>query len=866
MKKKLLIILSALIVIAVILFSPVTPLAATGLSALTATTSPYQYTAPAQKTVPFQQSTTDYNLDNWQKNTNDNLTVLRVTNQTNDTYHNNTTYRDITLDSSQIGKRNPYLLLANKANTKTSGNLSLNEITLAANSYYEIAVEYWVMGDPADQCHFYLGDYDLPLHARGAWHTAKFMIQTDRLVATTLSALLYFGSPNQEIYGAAYFCDLTVTALPVTTFNNTVASLDSADQVYYNLTDHTAVEEVQVVTNTDFTAPTSTQPNVIVTNNINNNLVATRLNFTDDHHTFYAKDGQGDVMLMAAHGNNTRLTLSKYTFQPLPHAVYMFQFYSLMPSDLAQFYFCVGNTYQKITAVEYPNYNGWQLNTIFYTAGYDAKQEFMLSFVLGNEDEGKVTGWVALDDLRIYRVAGDYAVTNANALGVQGTNELNSAEDWSVANGNFELGTAANVNSNTYPYPLKADSWTTEQTTNGIVNTAFWYFNGLDNPGKINQNYRENNNIYMLHNGTATTNQVTSPTLTTTAGETTYFSFDAHALDTAPLSVSFQTTDGVELSKFTIQDNTWRHYELAITEHANAASRAYQLVFTLQKAGTAFLDNFRSDTEFCPFDDANATTLITVDLTSPVNLTGLWQTTDNTVADKLAIGFDRDGITLRNEEQTTIVTKYGLDYNLTTDNYYRVSLTARGENAFIELNGFDDYFTVKLDANTPDALTTYNFYCQATSTTTTLNLLVTLGSKDVTAFNDGHLYITALTVTEMTETDYNLATKNLSANDKLVKVATATDDKPTDNDSNDSDKNNFFGENWWYLIPTLITAIAIVLAVFSFLWRRTKFNKHITHQTTTYARDMQLKDTHKKIVAEKSAKVDNIKDETSHNN
>ena len=91
------------------------------------------------------------------------------------------------------------------------------------------------------------------------------------------------------------------------------------------------------------------------------------------------------------------------------------------------------------------------------------------------------------------------------------------------------------------------------------------------------------------------------------------------------------------------------------------------------------------------------------------------------------------------------------------------------------------------------------------------------------------------------------------------------DDEATD-DTDESGQNNFFGENWWYLIPTLITAIAILIAVASFLWRRLKFDKHVTANNTTYARDVKIKNTHKKIVAQKSAKVDNIKDETSNNN
>ena len=861
MKKKFASVFGVLIIAAALLLTPTAPLITTGVRALATADETVAYTPPTQDVRAFDHETTTYDLNDWQKSTNDNLIATKVSHDNN--YHENTTYQDITLSGDQIGSRQPFMLLAK--NTRSNGSLSLSEITLAANSYYTVAVDYCIMGNDADQSFFYLGDTYLPLQRQNNWRTAMFLVQTDRLTATTLPVRLFLGSPTQDVYGAAYYDNFTVTALTVTDFNNKKAHLDKIDQMFWDFTNNTDVKEEQVVDNTAFSIADGSQANVILRNNLNNEDVAKTLNYFDDERNyFHSQSGKGNVMLMAAQGNNASLTLADYTFKPLSHQVYMFQFYSIMPADMEQFYFCIGDTYQKITAVDYPTHNGWQLNTIFYVAGHDATQEFTLSFALGAADESAVTGWVALDDLRIYRVSDDYATANTDALGAQAFNDANSDEDWVIANGSFELGTATRVpGDKTYPYPLKADSWTTEGSDNGIVNTNDWKFSALTTPGAISERYDVNNNIYMLRNTSATENKVTSPAITTTAGATTYVSFDAHTTDAAPLYVSFQTTEGVELNRFTIKDNAWQHYELAITEHASAVTRSYQLVFTIKNVGAAYLDNFRSESTPYLFADANTTTVQTIDLTSPVNVAGLWQTTDSTLAEKLATSVDRNGITLRNEDQATIVVQYGLDYTLTADEYYRVSVTARGEKAFVELNGFDGYFTVTTDANDADALTTYNFYCQPTDTTT-LNFLVTLGSKEANTYYDGNIYLTNLTVTNITEADYNLATKNLGDHDKVVKVSEANDDEPTTDD--ESDPNNFFGENWWYLIPTLITAVAILIAVASFLWRRLKFDKHVTAKNTTYARDMQLKNTQKKIVAQKSAKVDNIKDETPHSN
>ena len=47
--------------------------------------------------------------------------------------------------------------------------------------------------------------------------------------------------------------------------------------------------------------------------------------------------------------------------------------------------------------------------------------------------------------------------------------------------------------------------------------------------------------------------------------------------------------------------------------------------------------------------------------------------------------------------------------------------------------------------------------------------------------------------------------------------------------------------------------------------RKIKFDRHIVKKTTSYARDMRLKNQHNKIVAQKAAKVDNVVDDSKNN-
>ena len=100
----------------------------------------------------------------------------------------------------------------------------------------------------------------------------------------------------------------------------------------------------------------------------------------------------------------------------------------------------------------------------------------------------------------------------------------------------------------------------------------------------------------------------------------------------------------------------------------------------------------------------------------------------------------------------------------------------------------------------------------------------------------------------------------------ILSASEETEEKEEDTDTSSSSGNNFFNENWWYLIPTLITAAAVLLAVAAFLFHRIKFDKHITKKNTSYARDMRIKNERNKIVAQKTAKVDNVTDDkTQHN-
>ena len=133
---------------------------------------------------------------------------------------------------------------------------------------------------------------------------------------------------------------------------------------------------------------------------------------------------------------------------------------------------------------------------------------------------------------------------------------------------------------------------------------------------------------------------------------------------------------------------------------------------------------------------------------------------------------------------------------------------------------------------------------------------------------DGEIFISAITVNKIEETEFDDAKTAANTDGSRVMVLSASEETEEEENTNNSnaDDSNFFNENWWYLVPTLITAAAVLLAVAAFLFRKIKFEKHITKKNTSYARDMLIKKERNKIVAQKAAKVDNITDDKTQSN
>lgn len=883
-------ILTIILAVVLCLFTPGVSIAVNGTLSLTTmaeddTAESITFLAPTQNSEIFEEEDVDhYDLASWDKPASDYLVTQQVTRETNSSFHEK--YLFSTLSDADIFGHSPYVIATNTKNMPAKGCYTTSAITLAANGYYRIKLIYHLkeQNNNTTTSHafgtFYLDDEYIRLEGAG-WQEAIFYVHTDVLETANVKPELYFGSHNKEALGSIYFDKFTITAITKDIFdtettNPVCRQIDlSKENIDYKLENS--------FTNTDFDGETNTAT-AESDEAVWSSDIPELLDFNSTRSYFYTKNGNAaNVMLMKAKNSNAILTLKNYTFTPRPHEVYMFQFYSIAAADTS-FYLTINPTdenanqiAQQISYVtNYPYRNGWQLNTIFFVAGLGLNQEYTLGFSLSNQSE--VTNWAAIDEFKIYKVNGSYASNNAKALGVHDTNDLNdTGATLDIANGYFKLGKSTgdvmNAHSS-YPYPLIANDWTTNcEDTNGIVNweETLWQTAKFgENPGAINS-YAASYHIYMMHNTTSDIDYLNSSAFTTTAGEKTYVSFDAYSTaataTTAWIVVENdgETTNPIKLGNpIEINANAWQHYEFVINEDAYAVSRSYYLRFEMANTGYAYIANVRAK----QFGTADETS--NIDLTNPLSLTDkIWQVTDETIK-KPYINSTATGLTISNTDKQTTVVQNSFAYNLTAGTYEFV-VESKGNNAYLGLKNHDGLLEVTTDKVDASLTYEYKLYLHVENDTQT-NFQITLGNtnknnEDITPLA-GDIFIKNIKVNTIDETEYE-DIKTMAANNQntrmLVLSPASETEEDDDTDNSSTPDNSFFGQNWWYLIPTLITAIALFLAIATFLFRKIKFDKHITKKNTSYARDMRLKNQQNKIVAQKATKVDNVVNETKGN-
>ena len=196
--------------------------------------------------------------------------------------------------------------------------------------------------------------------------------------------------------------------------------------------------------------------------------------------------------------------------------------------------------------------------------------------------------------------------------------------------------------------------------------------------------------------------------------------------------------------------------------------------------------------------------------------------------------------------------------SLSSGNYYKFEVTLKTENivqnekktkgAKISLSGIGAQFS-QIDTDGKEK--TYTFYVKCTEDQT-VNLLFALGNND--DLTQGYLEVLSASIEKIESDDYTNGIKVLQDDDSVDNVlAVGNTDSDDDGNSND-DKNssNSGAEFNWLLVPSIITALAVIIAVVGSIIRQTrrKTKKKPTIQTEYSKENVEkLKSVHKEEIA-----------------
>lgn len=205
-------------------------------------------------------------------------------------------------------------------------------------------------------------------------------------------------------------------------------------------------------------------------------------------------------------------------------------------------------------------------------------------------------------------------------------------------------------------------------------------------------------------------------------------------------------------------------------------------------------------------------------------------------------------------------------YNLAENTYHKVTVQLKVDipqafldngtaiGAGIELSGteyaFKDIRTTALvaDANNPDGAVdteyyrTFTFYIKA-DRAADVSVSITLGGNTFTnEHTAGRVYVNKIDVQEINNTEYEMVTED--AYNKLTVLESATDSDDDSGDETETPSNNSI--QWW-LIPSILFAVAIVIAVVGFVVRRIiekRSNRKTTEKMNSYDRRATLNKQH----------------------
>jgi hypothetical protein len=542
--------------------------------------------------------------------------------------------------------------------------------------------------------------------------------------------------------------------------------------------------------------------------------------------------------------------------------------------------------------------NGWALNTFFLTGESYYDTLIDIELWVGQHDN-PANDYFLFDGFKIQRVSNEYFEANGKGLTENSMLLDKNTATSNINNAYFNIGTIASVEK-PYPlkaadWTLNFDEKDKDAILSGIVNTdwehwseyAYAGIDKADNYGNaihrpINAT-NPNNNVYMLQNKGTSHQTLSSNSIALNVGVTNIISFNLmrqyipsdgivldvtavmNGRDIAKLPLSISKDYG---SSFITTD--WEQYTIAIKESAYTGHQV-TLNFNLGSekqpcpAAAVFIDNVRlnqtadqvsanaygdladtldffegdgnKSTVVSRFGDAlyiannNRTSAAKIKNTLPETIKG-----NNFYEYRVRVKFNNDMeyyyLGLPNYPESTNIKDFNnLEIKKLSDFEYGLNFTIENfKNGITNIQ----YADVKnMEIYDDNGFTELVFYIRP-DTDDELSLVITFGDENVAVV--GNIFIESATLKPIDEEDFNSAQEKYKKLDsaKSKHVAFITESYSPEEVKPVKTKSPV---QWYIVVPSVLTALAVLIALIGIIARKFKFRHHIDKYYTSYTSD-----------------------------
>lgn len=527
--------------------------------------------------------------------------------------------------------------------------------------------------------------------------------------------------------------------------------------------------------------------------------------------------------------------------------------------------------------------NYWGLYS-FYVEGnplFDSTVNLYLG--LGSESSD-ATGYIAVTGIKTEKVTTTHksnSTSNSATLQMFGSNSL------SFANASFNYVNIDEVNAN-YPYSPQNWTKTNSNATgiSGVVNieSSRWANAGFSFARPQKTGINDSDNVLMIRNTSKSYQSYKSDGVNLSANGYALITVEVNAQNLTQGSYGYifiKNSSDVVLATVRVSNTSnWQTYKIYLHNYYTAQDLTAELALGTSEnlaQGNIYFDNCTIDTSITEDDFTSAKSMsenvsaidLVTDTLTMANFDGSPTLFDGNNGSNTDTNYLTNGIMdVRNYESyfegnptapsadNNKVMYIGstenayyyfaskLTYKFTSGTYYKFTVKVRTVNitpdaegeyndegmpiihgASIAISGIDKSFTgintgKESNAGFDDPLNTWTEYTMYINTAEDVNGTIQLGLGNSTMLTAGYVFFADLQVISMTEDEYKSATVGLDENNLPNNILLATN-TTTDEDDN----TNTYNSIDWFAIPTIIIAVAVIVAVVGFFIKKIYANR-----------------------------------------